>query len=83
LTVSDKPTAGIAALAVIAPIMVLCCAAPLFVASVSVAVATWLAGIDLIAAAFIGLLSALIIISFLRWRKCRSTAPELLVKDKQ
>lgn len=80
---SDKPVAGFVTFAIIAPIMVLCCAAltaPLLVGSFVATITSWIGGLDSFAAILIGLFSALAIFGFLRSRK-RHTSTASLAKE--
>lgn len=83
---SDKPVAGLVTFAVIAPLMVLCCAAiaaPLLFGSFVAAITTWFGGFDPVVAALFGFLSVLAIVGILRQRKRAATAPSLPTKGTQ
>lgn len=80
---SDKPVAGLVTAIIVAPLVVLCCAAPLLAGSIITALTTWIGAIDPVTAVLVGILSAIAIGIFLKWRKRNFETSELMLKGRQ
>jgi len=80
---SDKPKAGLVTAVVIAPLVVLCCAGPPLIGPAVVAITAWIGGIGPVAMVLAGILSALLVGSFLRWRKHGFAATGFIQKGKK
>lgn len=68
---NDKPVAGFATAAVVAPLVVLCCLGPVVLVSVLGGAVTWFAGWGLAEAAAGALAVGLVAYGILRWRRAR------------
>lgn len=81
---SDEPLAGLMTAAVVAPLVILCCAGPAVVGSLIAGAAAWLVGFDPVAALVVGLLlCALCLFGLLRRRKRRDPDTEALMKGER
>jgi membrane protein CcdC involved in cytochrome C biogenesis len=65
---NDKPLAGLLAVIIAAPIVVLCCGGALFIIPVVSGFASWLGGFDILSAFLIGLIITGTIMGIRQWR---------------
>lgn len=77
---SDKPQAIFTTFIIIAPLMLLCCAAPIIGISGFVAFASWMGGFDPVNAILFAVIAGPVVAGALRWKRGRSNSLSGVVK---